>query len=111
MASRTQRLQPIAYRMGGEYLFVMRLCYFTEVLLELARWRQARSKRCSRRAPCVRLLDAHWVVAAAERGDVLLPRQALPDEAFISLSELQAGAEWRSHLPVFCISHCWLQVC
>jgi len=53
------------------------------------------------------LLDAKWVIALAARGGVLWPRQALPDEAFLSLSEVQASTG--NHLSVVCISHCWLQ--
>jgi len=56
----------------------------------------------------VALLDAEWVIARAASGGVLLPRQALPDEAFISLSEVQASTG-NYDLPVVCVSHCWLQ--
>jgi len=54
------------------------------------------------------LLDAEWVIARAASGGVLLPRQALPGEAFISLSEVQAGTG-KHDLTVVCVSHCWLQ--
>jgi len=61
----------------------------------------------------VALLDAEWVIARAASGGVLLPRQALPDKAFLSLSQVQANTEAREgyihHLSVFCVSHCWLQ--
>ena len=56
----------------------------------------------------VALLDSEWVIKLAARGGKLLPRQALPDEAFLSLSEVQAST-CNHHLPVVCISHCWLQ--
>jgi Ran GTPase-activating protein (RanGAP) involved in mRNA processing and transport len=56
------------------------------------------------------LLDAQWMVDLADSGGVLLPRQALPDAAFLSLSEVQAATSAHaSALPVICISHCWLQ--
>ena len=64
----------------------------------------------------VMLLDARWLIAQAKSGFVLKPRQALPDEAFLSLSEVQAAtyvsAYWekdKQSLPVVSISHCWLQ--
>lgn len=56
------------------------------------------------------LLDAQWVVDLAESGGMLRPRQALPDEAFLSLSEVQAATSAHaSALPIISISHCWLQ--
>jgi len=54
------------------------------------------------------LLDAEWVIVRAASGGVLLPRQALPDEAFISLGEVQA-ATGTNDISVVCVSHCWLQ--
>jgi len=59
----------------------------------------------------VALLDAKWVIELATRGGVLQPRQALPDEAFIALSEIQNSTFRMNefHLPVVSISHCWLQ--
>ena len=57
----------------------------------------------------VALLDAEWVIARAASSGVLLPRQALPDEAFLSLSEVQARTCSYGPLPVVCVSHCWLQ--
>ena len=60
----------------------------------------------------VALLDAKWVIARAASGGVLLPRQALPDEAFLSLTEVHAATGNSPHfasLPVVCVSHCWLQ--
>jgi len=56
----------------------------------------------------VALLDAEWVIACAASGGVLLPRQALPDEAFLSISEVQARTG-NCDLSVVCVSHCWLQ--
>eukprot|EP00962_Isochrysis_galbana_P034043 scaffold11463_cov124-Isochrysis_galbana.AAC.13 len=58
----------------------------------------------------VALLSARWVVALAEReGGVLQPRQALPDEAFLSLSQVQKATKGNYELPVVCISQSWLQ--
>jgi len=56
----------------------------------------------------VALLDSAWVVDLAARRGVLRPRQALPDEAFLSLSKVQAQTR-PGCLPIVCISHCWLQ--
>jgi len=59
----------------------------------------------------VALLDAEWVIAHAKCDGVLLPRQALPDKAFLLLGEVQARTAGISggHLPIVCVSHCWLQ--
>ena len=58
----------------------------------------------------IALLDAQWIINLADSGGVLKPRQALPDEAFLSLSEVQAATcANASSLPIVCISHCWLQ--
>jgi len=57
----------------------------------------------------VALLDAQWMVELAARGGVLWPRQKPPDEAFLSLSEVQACSTSDYCLSVVCISHCWLQ--
>lgn len=51
----------------------------------------------------VSLLDAEWVVSLAKRGGVLSPRQSLPQEAFLSLPEVQTAA------AIVAASHCWLQ--
>ena len=58
----------------------------------------------------IALLDAQYLIDLANRGGVLGPRQALPDEAFLSLSELQAATRTSPFLKIVCISHCWLQV-
>jgi hypothetical protein len=51
------------------------------------------------------LLDGQWMVNWAESKRVLRPRQALPDEAFLTLEEVkQVGVR-----QVVCLSHCWLQ--
>jgi hypothetical protein len=57
----------------------------------------------------VALLDAEWVMALAARGGVLQPRQALPDEAFLSWDEVKASTAGNHDLSVVCVSHCWLQ--
>jgi hypothetical protein len=58
----------------------------------------------------VALLDAQWLIGLADSGGVLAPRQALPAEAFLSLSEVQAATRvgWPDCLPIVCVSHCWL---
>jgi hypothetical protein len=54
----------------------------------------------------VALLRSQWLIRFAEReGSVLPPRQALPKEAFFSLSQVQN----LGLTGVVCISHCWLQ--
>ena len=60
------------------------------------------------------LLNAEWVVETAKAGGVLMPRQAMPSEAYLSLSEVQVATgtdryTGEGHLHVICISHCWLQ--
>jgi len=60
----------------------------------------------------IALLNAQWLVDLAARGGALRPRQALPDAAFLCLSEIQAAtstAPNEQHLPIVCVSHCWLQ--
>jgi len=39
----------------------------------------------------IALLDAEWVIAHAASGGVLPPRQALPDVAFLSLTDRDSG--------------------
>jgi len=56
----------------------------------------------------VSLLDAKWIIDLAERGGVLLPRQAMPDDAFLSLNQVRA-AVGEIFLPIVCISHYWFQ--
>lgn len=53
----------------------------------------------------IALLDAVWLVALAEGGGVLLPRQALPDEAFLSAEQVRK----RCVPGIVLVSHCWLQ--
>jgi len=56
----------------------------------------------------IALLDSRWMIDLAARGGVLKPRQALPVEAFLTLSEIQASTP-ALDLPVVCVSYCWLQ--
>lgn len=56
----------------------------------------------------VALIDAHWIVRLAALGRPLAPRQALPAEAFLPLSEVMAAAD-PFDLRIVCVSHCWLQ--
>ena len=55
----------------------------------------------------VALLDAQWVISHAEAGGVLTHRQALPKEAFLSLSDL-VEAVGQFELPVAALSYPWL---
>ena len=52
----------------------------------------------------VRLLDAHWLIEYARRGGIILPRQELPEQAFMSLDELQAAGNPDDTLPIICLS-------
>ncbi|EOD20511.1 hypothetical protein EMIHUDRAFT_101855 [Emiliania huxleyi CCMP1516] len=55
------------------------------------------------------LLDAQWIISHAEAGGVLAHRQALPEEAFLSLADLvEATGECAGSLPVAALSYPWL---
>ena len=57
----------------------------------------------------VALLDARWIISHAEAGGVLTHRQALPEEAFLSLADLvEAMHEFSQHIPVAVLSYPWL---
>ena len=57
----------------------------------------------------VALLDAQWIISHAEAGGVLSHRQALPEEAFLSLADLvEATNEYADWLPVAALSYPWL---
>ena len=57
----------------------------------------------------VALLDAQWIVSHAEAGGVLNHRQALPKEAFLSLTDLIAATGHSNNwLPVAALSYPWL---
>ena len=59
----------------------------------------------------VRLLRMSWLIAHSKAGRVLARRQALPEEAFISVDELKRifGEGNRDGvLPIVVISFCWL---
>ena len=54
----------------------------------------------------VALIDAQWIIKHAEAGGVLTHRQAMPEEAFLSLADL---VEATVHdLPVAALSYSWL---
>ena len=73
-----------------------------------ARWRELRGHEleAALKSGAIRLLDGGWLVACAERGERIRRRQDLPPEAFISLEELKAAAEYV--LPIICLSYAWL---
>jgi hypothetical protein len=56
----------------------------------------------------IALLSGRWLCALVDINGVLQPRQALPDEAFLSLSQVQQAAPQLGGLSIVCISHCWL---
>ena len=57
----------------------------------------------------VALLDAQWIISHGEGGGVLTHRQALPEEAFLSLADLvEATGEYAGCLPVAALSYPWL---
>ena len=80
---------------------------------QLSRWEKkygtlfdAILKGASGQAP-IRLVDAHWLVKAAE-SRIITHRQALPDAAFLDLSELQTCGNPNGMLPIVCVSYPWL---
>ncbi|EOD32288.1 hypothetical protein EMIHUDRAFT_364631, partial [Emiliania huxleyi CCMP1516] len=59
----------------------------------------------------VALLDAQWIISHAEAGGVLAHRQALPEEAFLSLADLVEATDsipYEEWLPVAALSYPWL---
>jgi hypothetical protein len=60
-------------------------------------------------APLLALVDADWLIALSDSGQLLPRRQALPAKALVSLEALKR-AVLTNHigLPVLCLSHCWL---
>ncbi|EOD06803.1 hypothetical protein EMIHUDRAFT_438657, partial [Emiliania huxleyi CCMP1516] len=56
----------------------------------------------------VAVLDARWVIRHAEAGGVLTHRQALPKEAFLSLTDLVEATTKYGSLPVGALSYPWL---
>ena len=57
----------------------------------------------------VRLVDARFLVGAADRGETLRRRQDLPHDAFISLERLKSFDGFHPGLRIIVISHPWLQ--
>jgi len=59
----------------------------------------------------VRLVDADWLVKLANtQGGLFQRRQDLPHDAFVTCEELQAaGPSLAFTLPIFVVSHPWLQ--
>ena len=56
----------------------------------------------------VALLDAQWIISHAEAGGVLTHREALPKEAFLSLTDLVEATTEHGSLPVAALSYPWL---
>ena len=64
----------------------------------------------------IRLLSAEWLVACAAADGRLLPRQRLPEEAYLTFDELRAATPATSMsrgravdwLPIVFVSHIWL---
>ena len=56
----------------------------------------------------VAVLDAQWIIRHAEAGGVLTHRQALPEEAFLSLADLVEATIHPFCLPVAALSYPWL---
>ena len=56
----------------------------------------------------VALLDAQWIIRHAEAGGTLTHRQALPEEAFLSLADLVEATTSPFSLPVAALSYPWL---
>eukprot|EP00967_Tisochrysis_lutea_P012666 scaffold14213_cov26-Tisochrysis_lutea.AAC.1 len=76
----------------------------------ITRWKERRGGELERMIAtgAVALLDAKWVIRLARQDGRFKPRQALPDEAFLSLTQVQAATAGLE-LPVVCVSHPWLQ--
>ena len=58
-------------------------------------------------ANVVRLLDARFLLSLADRGELVKPREALPEIAFMSHEDLKANSR-PSELPIIVISAMWL---
>ena len=56
----------------------------------------------------IALLNAKWLIDRAAAGGVLLPRQLLPKEAFLTRDEVVAATVRDESLPVIALSHPWL---
>ena len=56
----------------------------------------------------IALLDAKWLMDRAAAGGVLLPRQLLPKEAFLTRDEVVAATVRDESLPIIALSHPWL---
>ena len=56
----------------------------------------------------VALLNAKWLVEKAASGGMLAPRQELPPEAFVSVSELKSSCKMTTFLPIIMVSYAWL---
>ena len=61
----------------------------------------------------MRLVYAHYLVELADRGQVLVRRQDMPEDAFVPLERLQSirGEGVGGMLRVLVVSYPWLQVC
>ena len=77
---------------------------------KLARWRKRGGGDLEPvlESGAVALLDAQWIINHAEAGGVLYHRQALPEEAFLSLADLIAATNTYAWLPVAALSYPWL---
>jgi len=60
------------------------------------------------RSGAIALCEAKWLVEFAKSGGVLPRRQDLPEDAFITLSELKSIGCPAAALPIIEISHAWL---
>ena len=56
----------------------------------------------------VALVDARWLVQRADSDVPIVRRQELPDEAFLSLTELKASCLPIGLLPITLVSYAWL---
>ena len=81
--------------------------------IALGRWRELHGEELepALAGGAIALLSANWLIALAARGGTLLPRQAIPEDAFLTLDQLKNLTRRRkgpmSVLPIVVVSHEW----
>ena len=78
---------------------------------DLTRYTEPASMWEALRTGHVRLLKMTWIIKLSKAGKVLARRQELPEEAFITVAELEelfGDGNYDGVLPIIAISFCWL---